>query len=79
MKSQHAAFRSRVVLAGLTMQDVLEECAIRLSEGDQYMEKLIDDVINKKNDGELQVAKAEAESIYKAIQSEKSRYNPKPD
>ena len=69
MKTQHAAFRSRVVLAGLTMQDVLEECAIRISESDPYMEKLINDVIDKKTHGELQVAKAEIDSIYEAIKS----------
>ena len=69
MKSQHAEFRSRVMLAGLTMQDVLEECAIRIAEGDSYMEKLINDVIDKKAKGELQVAKAEIESIYEAIKS----------
>ena len=69
MKSQHAEFRAKVMLAGLTMQDVLEECAIRIAEGDSYMEKLINDVINKKSEGELQVAKAEIESIYEAIQA----------
>ena len=69
MKSQHASFRSKVVLSGLTMQDVLEECAIRVSEGDPYMERLINDVIHKKTAGELQVAKAEVESIYEAIES----------
>ena len=36
MKAQHASFRSKVILAGLTMQDVLEECAVRISgEADQ--------------------------------------------
>lgn len=69
MKSQHAEFRSKVMLSGLTMQDVLEECAIRVAEGDSYMERLINDVLDKKNEGELQVAKAEIESIYDAIQS----------
>jgi hypothetical protein len=69
MKAQHASFRAKVILAGLTMQDVLEECAVRLSENDPYMEKLINDVHQKKTQGELQVAKAEIESIYDAIQS----------
>jgi len=69
MKSQHAAFRSKVVLSGVTMQDVLEECAIRISEGDLYMEKLINEVIDKKARGDLQVAKAEIDSIYDAIKS----------
>ena len=69
MKSQHAEFRAKVMLAGLTMQDVLEECAIRIAEGDSYMERLINDVVNKKAEGELQVAKAEIESIYEAIKS----------
>ncbi len=69
MKTQHAAFRARVVLAGLTMQDVLEECAIRISESEPYMEKLINDVIDKKTRGELQIAKAEIDSIYDAIKS----------
>tara|TARA_R110001599_G_scaffold254507_1_gene454735 strand:+ start:2081 stop:2368 length:288 start_codon:yes stop_codon:yes gene_type:complete len=74
MKSQHAEFRAKVMLAGLTMQDVLEECAIRIAEGESYMERLINDVVNKKTQGELQVAKAEIESIYEAI---KSGRNPK--
>ena len=67
MKAQHAGFRAKVVLAGLTMQDVLEECAIRISENDPYMEKLIKEVHRKKTEGELQVAKAEIDSIYDAI------------
>ncbi len=71
MKSQHAEFRSKVMLAGLTMQDVLEECAIRIADGDSYMERLINDVVDKKAKGELQVAKAEIESIYEAIKSGK--------
>ena len=71
MKSQHAEFRAKVMLAGLTMQDVLEECVIRVAEGDSYMEKLINEVIDKKAKGELRVAKAEIESIYEAIKSGK--------
>lgn len=72
MKAQHASFRSKVILAGLTMQDVLEECAVRISENDPYMERLINDVHQKKTRGELQVAKAEIDSIYDAIQSKSS-------
>ncbi len=70
MKSQHAAFRSKVILSGITMQDALEECAIRISEGEPYMEKLINEVIDKKARGELQIAKAEINSIYEAIESD---------
>ena len=79
MKAQHASFRSKVVLAGLTMQDVLEECAIRISENDPYMEKLINDVHHKKTQGELQVAKAEIDSIYDAIQDASPRAQRKKD
>ena len=77
MKAQHASFRSKVILAGLTMQDVLEECAVRISEDDPYMEKLINDVHEKKTRGELQVAKAEIDSIYDAIQAPAPERNSK--
>lgn len=70
-KTFHGSFRAKLLSYGITMQDALEECAIRIAENDSYMEKLLDDIINKKAEGELQAAKAEIESIYEIIKKDK--------
>lgn len=52
------------------MQEALEACAIQIAEGDSYMEKLLDQVVERKISGETQIAKNEADSIYRLIESE---------
>ncbi len=67
MLPTHGAFRSRLLEKGITMQDALEECAIRISRNDPYMERMLDDIVDKKINGELQIAAKEAESLYRLI------------
>ena len=66
-KKFHGAFRAKLISHGITMQDALEECAIRIAEQDSYMEKMLNDIIDKKAAGELNAAKEEIESIYELI------------
>ena len=71
MLGTHGEFRSRLLKKGLTMQDALEGCAIRIAQGDKYMEKLLDEIVEKKINGELQIASQEAESLYRLIKDDK--------
>ena len=70
MRGTHAEFRANLLRKGLTMQEALEACAIQIAEGDSYMEKLLDQVVERKISGETQIAKNEADSIYRLIESE---------
>mgnify|MGYP003628683442 FL=1 len=70
-KKFHGAFRAALLSHGVTMQDALEECAIRIAESDSYMENLLNDIINKKAEGELSAAKEEIESIYDIIKKDR--------
>ena len=70
-KKFHGAFRSKLLAHGVTMQDALEECAIRIAENDSYMEKMLNEIINKKTAGELSAAKEEIDSIYDLIEKGK--------
>ena len=73
MLGTHGEFRSRLLKKGITMQDALEECAIRIAQGEPYMEKLLDEIVDKKINGELQIASQEAESLYRLIEDDKDR------
>ena len=66
----HAEFRTTLLKKGITMQDALEACAIKIAEGNTWMEKMLDEVVEKKIKGELQIAAAEADSIYELIQKD---------
>lgn len=70
-KKFHGSFRAKLLSYGITMQDVLEECAIRIAENDSYMEKLLNEIINKKAAGELFAAKEEIDSLYDIIEKDK--------
>ena len=70
MLGTHGDFRARLLKKGLTMQDALEECASKIAQGDPWMEKLLDELVEKKIKGELRVAAQEAESIYRLIEKE---------
>ena len=69
MLGTHAEFRACLLRKGITMQDALEECAIRIAQGDSYMEKLLDAIVDKKINGELQIATQEADSLYRLIEN----------
>ena len=66
----HAEFKSNVAKMGLSMQEVLEECAIRIAAEDTYMEKFLNELVIKKSEGAIRIAERDAESIYRIISDE---------
>ena len=66
----HSEFKSNVAKVGLSMQEVLEECAIRIAAEDSYMEKILNELIIKKSEGAIRIAEKDAESIYRIISDE---------
>lgn len=66
----HSEFRVNLLRRGLSMQEVLEECAIRIAAQDKYMEKLLDELVERKITGERKIAKSDAESVYRLIEAE---------
>lgn len=69
MRGTHAELRTNLLRKGLTMQEALEACAVQIAECSPYMEKLLDKVVERKINGETQIAKAEADNIYRLIES----------
>jgi len=67
-KEIHADLRITLLQKGLTMQDALEACSVLIAEQHPFMEKYLDKVLERKINGEKQIAKREAESIYEAIE-----------
>ena len=66
----HGAFRQKLFSKGLSMQEVLEECAIRVADEESYMEKLLDNLVQKKISGERKIAASDAASIYRLIEDD---------
>ena len=52
----HALFRSKLFERGLSMQEVLEELAIRVSRSESYMEKMLDELVEIKISGDRKIA-----------------------
>ena len=67
-KAIHADMRVVLLQKGLTMQDAIEACAILIAEQHPFMEKHLDKVVDRKTNGEKQIAIREAESIYEIIE-----------
>ena len=65
----HGEFRVKLLKKGLSMQEVLEECAIRIATQDKYMEKLLDDLVERKIAGERKIAETDAQSLYRLIEA----------
>ena len=57
------------------MQDALEACSVLIAEQHPFMEKHLDKVVERKLNGEKQIAKREAESIYEAIERARGSEN----
>ena len=70
-KETHAAFRAALFHHGLSMQEVFEECAIRIVENDDSFEGLIEELQERKR-GHVRkkMAKTDAESIFQAIEDQ---------
>ena len=70
-KDTHAAFRMILFQHRLSMQEVLEECAIQIIEGNEYFEKLIDELqYRKRCKTGRKFTKTDAESIFRAIKED---------
>ena len=68
----HGEFRIKLMKRGLSMQEVLEECAIRIAAQDKYMEKLLDELVERKITGDRKIAESDAQSLYRLIEAEDS-------
>ena len=71
-RGTHAQFRSKLFEKGLSMQEVLEELAIRVSRSETYMEKLLDELVEIKINGDRKIAESDAQSIYRLIKNKDS-------
>ena len=52
------------------MQEVLEECAIRVADEETYMEKLLESLVQRKIEGARSIAASDAASIYRLIEDD---------
>ena len=67
-KGTKNALRIALFKKGLSMQEVLEECAIRIVEEDNYMLKLMDTLVVEKRSKALnRVAESDVESVFDVI------------
>ncbi len=69
-RGTHAQFRSKLFEKGLSMQEVLEELAIRVSRSESYMEKVLDELVEIKINGDRKIAESDAQSIYRLIKDD---------
>ena len=68
-RETHAALRMTCFQNKLSMQEVIEELAIRVIEEEPYMLNVLHSLANKKRkDAISKMAKSDAESIFKAIE-----------
>jgi hypothetical protein len=66
-RGTHASFRAKLFEKGLSMQEVLEELAIRVSRSETYMEEMLNELVEIKISGDRKMAQSDAESIYRLI------------
>ena len=67
----HAEFRTKLFERGLSMQEVLEEVAIRISRSETYMERMLDELVEIKISGDRQIAETDKGSIYRLIKDKR--------
>ena len=68
--STHSDFRIMLFKKGLSMQEVFESLAVKITEGDEYLNNLLLEMeYNKKNKSlNKKIGKSDAESIFEAIE-----------
>lgn len=66
----HSEFRIKLMKKGLSMQEVLEECAVRIAGQDNYMDKMLDELVERKITGERKIAESDAQSLYRLIEAD---------
>jgi hypothetical protein len=69
-RDTHTEFRVEAVKNGLSMQEIFEEMAVRVVQGDFYMCELIENLVFRKR-GKIsqRLPDTDAESIFKAIET----------
>ena len=68
LSDTHSRFRVKLLEKQLSMQEVLEECALRIVSNDPIFTELLDEIVeNKKNKHIKQLYGSDAESIYNTI------------
>ncbi len=69
-KSTHRDLKIKLIKKGLTFQEMFEFLAIKIIDDDNAMEKMINEVLNiKNNQGSSKFGKSDAESVYDSIES----------
>ena len=72
----HSEFRIKLLKKGLSMQEVLEECAVRIAQQDGYMDRMLDELVERKITGERKIAERR---VFPAISEVTiSSYSPEP-
>ena len=67
-RDTHTAFKIFAFQNGLSMQEIFEELAIRMVEGDNKLAKLLEGLKEKKKNTEIsRMSKTDAETIYDVI------------
>tara|TARA_Y100000310_G_scaffold340316_1_gene435637 strand:+ start:6913 stop:7224 length:312 start_codon:yes stop_codon:yes gene_type:complete len=70
-RDTHAAFRGTLFKKQLSMQEVFEECAIRIVENESYFLNLLNDIKDRKRQKLVRkFTKTDAESIFKIIEEQ---------
>ena len=70
-RETHTAFKICSFKHKLSMQEIFEECARRVIEGDAYFIKMIESLeTNKRKRAVKSMSKTDAESIFKVIEDE---------
>ena len=66
----HSEFRGLLFKKGLCMQEVLEECAVRIAQQDRYMDRMLEELVERKITGERKIAESDAQSLYRLIEAD---------
>ena len=66
----HSEFRKQLFSKGLSMQEVLEECAVRIASEDSYMTRLCDDLVERKINGNRKIAASDSDSVFRIIEKD---------
>ena len=70
-RDTHAVFRGALFKKQLSMQEVFEECAIRIVENEPYFLNLLQELQDRKRQKRIRkFTKTDAESIFKIIEEQ---------
>ena len=66
----HGEFRKQLFSKGLSMQEVLEECAVRIASEESYMMRLCEDLVERKIHGHRKIAASDSDSVFRIIEND---------